>query len=892
MGPLLKNLLGNSSKDRELSEEMRAVLQQIQAERSRIEKLVDGAEPAAARLQDMVVPIAKAGSDLETVSARLHDVEDRLQAMSQLVGHFRTLEERAEVLEQNQKSSEAHVSTTLENVAHVRQVFEELSKNVELATSLQERLHGFLEIEKPFQLLRGDADAVRTQVETASENMARLREQHDRLVDQHKLAMSKMEAMDRRRDDFGRSLSDKERRISAVEEAVHGMDGMQQTVDDLRREMQTVKATADLVNQKSAALEAQRQAVDRALAEAERLDQAMHQLELGMRQQRENQKELTTLQERVSALQTLHESVLERSTTISQLQRDLDDRTQAARQELVAVTDETKKTIERFDFERRGIESVTQRVADLRGTLADCESRFRQLEEPARGVAELRNETTSLATRVQGIAADLGQMDGEMEKVHAIRRDLDASGALVREFEAKASSIEAARPAIEAGLRDLEQLRGADAAVRDALEQSQNAHSEIAGMHEDQSRTRAWLDSSARSLEDMRNRLGEIDRLAQGLDAVEAQARRIGESTALLESRQAFAEDLHRRLADLGSQSEALEERGTQLMARMEAAEKRFVSLGEHAEEAERLGKTMAAVTSGVNSAERKSDEIRKTVTSMAERCESVEALAAQTETLKKELDQRHGALSEAKKELQRASTLRREAAESAGQLEEQVQKLTGALAGADRDVARVDELSARLADRAASLQSVEEQLRRFEERMERWELGEQQVSRSLEQFSARQSTIEALRSDLDRMFTMAETTASHVREITTAHQQVEESRAALTEVMGRLKEFEATAGALDERKRQMTKAEERLARAEALLADVHSSLAALEGQKDLVDQAIEKTGSLQYLLKQAEAAIVGLGEERKTPAKVRPIAGGGRREHHEDDQEGLARAA
>ena len=71
----------------------------------------------------------------------------------------------------------------------------------------------------------------------------------------------------------------------------------------------------------------------------------------------------------------------------------------------------------------------------------------------------------------------------------------------------------------------------------------------------------------------------------------------------------------------------------------------------------------------------------------------------------------------------------------------------------------------------------------------------------------------------------------------------------------------------LDERKRQMAKAEERLARAEGLLADVEGNLEALSGHKAIVDQALEKAGSLQFLVKQAEAAIDSLREERKAAA-------------------------
>jgi hypothetical protein len=66
-----------------------------------------------------------------------------------------------------------------------------------------------------------------------------------------------------------------------------------------------------------------------------------------------------------------------------------------------------------------------------------------------------------------------------------------------------------------------------------------------------------------------------------------------------------------------------------------------------------------------------------------------------------------------------------------------------------------------------------------------------------------------------------------------------------------------------------MSKAEERLARAEGFLADVKAGLETLQVQRALVDQAVEKVSSLRFLLKQADAMIEGLRDERKMNSDV-----------------------
>jgi chromosome segregation ATPase len=892
MTPLLKNLLGNGSKDREHADEMRTLLHEMQQERSRYEALIERVRASAERLQDLGGPIAKAGSDIDAVAARLGELEQRFAAIAQLSAQYQTLDERAEGLEQGRQRAEAEIADTLEDVQRIRSGFEEVRNKVDAALGLKDQLEAFLEIDKPFQVLHGEAEALRGQVDGTSEHLARLREQQDRLRDAHNLANSKMEALDRRRDDLGRSLQDKERRLANVDQAVRGMDGIQHTVDDVRREIGTLKALGDSVVQKTAALEAQRDTVERALAQAANLERAMRQIDAGVHQQQENEKTLATLQDHAAALRSLHEAVLERSAEISQVQRETDEQTRATRQDLSAVSDEMKKTVARFDFESRGMESVSQRVADLRGALSDCENRFKGLSEPSLAVGELRSKTQALTSQLQTLSEGVGRVGQDMERFLAIRSDLDETGRTARELVEQMAQIQEARPLVEATLRDLEGLGAADTLVKDALEQAQLAHGEIVRLRESQSETRSWLTGVEQSVGELKQQVGDLHAMAPTIAVVQEQAQRLEASMTAIESRREFVEDLQRGMADLGALSGRLDERGRQLQARMEGAEQRFVGLAAHAEEAERLSTTVAAVSSTVNEVEQKTDEIGKAVAAIGARCESVEELADRTRALKAELEQRQHALTEASKDLQRASAARKDAAASAQQLDELAKRLTTALSAAERRLGRLGELSTQIEDRAIGLRSVEKQLSQFEERLAKWEPVEKEVTRSLEQIAARQGTVESLQADLDRMFAMAEKTATEVREITSAHQEIEQSRRLLKEVMDRLQQMRDTADGLDERRRQMTKAEERLARADALLVDVRSSLEALQGEKAIVDQAVEKAGSLQFLLKQAEATIEGLRQEREMTARVRAAVAVGRRADDADDDEEVARAA
>ena len=902
MAPLLRNLLGNATKDRELTDGLRAVLQEMQDERARYEALLENVRASAVHLQTLGDPIAKVESSVEGASGRIEELEQRLAAMVQLVPKLETMDERVASLTEGQKRASAQVVEALEQAQGLRTNFEEMGAKIERAEALRDRLENFLEVEKPFQQVRDDVGVLRGQLESTNEQLSKFRQQHDRLLDAHKLAITKMEALDRRREELSRDLQDKERRVASVSQSVRGLDGVQSTIDDLKRQIGTLKALGDFVAQKNAALEAQRDAIDGALARTENLDRAMRNVDAGVRQLQANETTLAAMQDQVASLQSLHEAVLERSREIGQLQRETDERARDMRAEIAAAQEELQKAVTRFEFEAHGLETVSQRVTDVRAALSEFESRFGGLAESNHTVNALETRTQAVAGQLQAIASDVERIQAEAARLENVRRGLDDVALVAAATASKVNKLEEARPAIDAALGDLGQLRGAHARVQDALEQSQLAHEELVRAHGGQQAAREWLANVERSVAALQARFAEIEAMGPIVDHAQEQTRQVRHSLETIEARRTFVEELQARLTSLGTLGGQLDERGRQLLARMDAAEQRFEGLSSQSDEAARIAQVVAETSASLQEAARNADEARRHAAAAEARCESVETLAERTRTLQRELEQRHRSLEAAKQDLQQASALRQEAADSAHQLDELSQRLAATLREAEARQSQLATLATQLERRSTELQPVEQRLGEFEQRMAKWDLVEQDVARSLEQLVARQGTVDAVQADLERMFTMAEQTAIEVRAITSSTREVAESRKQLDAVMSGLTEARAMSSAIEERKRQLAKAEERLSRAEALLVDVQSSLESLQGQKVLVDQAVQKAGSLKSLLRQAEGLVENLREERELVGRMRTAVGDVRlvqddadvavAEDEDDDDEPMARAA
>jgi chromosome segregation ATPase len=271
-----------------------------------------------------------------------------------------------------------------------------------------------------------------------------------------------------------------------------------------------------------------------------------------------------------------------------------------------------------------------------------------------------------------------------------------------------------------------------------------------------------------------------------------------------------------------------------------------------------------------VAAAERRVAAVDANLGALESRAENLEGLAERTRALGQELQLRQTDLAKATEHLDRASTLREQAASTAHELGTQVDHLSGMLAAAFTRITEINGSMDDLDSRAGNLRFSQKRMAQFEERLAKWEALETHLNRALEHMNQRRTTLDALEADMHRLFEVSEKTVDHVRAIAAAREEVTQTRGMLEQVLGLITHVHQAASELSHRKRQVDQAEERVGRIEALLADMQSSLEGLQAQKALLDHVVEQAGSLAFHTKQAEVLIATLRMERETGEKMR----------------------
>jgi DNA repair ATPase RecN len=126
------------------------------------------------------------------------------------------------------------------------------------------------------------------------------------------------------------------------------------------------------------------------------------------------------------------------------------------------------------------------------------------------------------------------------------------------------------------------------------------------------------------------------------------------------------------------------------------------------------------------------------------------------------------------------------------------------------------------------------------------------------------------VRSQIAHVVELAERASENVRSITAARRDVEETKAMLDSTQEQLRDTKSSMRDFSEQRRQVEELERRLARADALALNVRASVEVIAAQRAYVDQVLERSGTLAFQMKQAEALTEALRHDCAIATQMR----------------------
>ena len=457
-----------------------------------LEALVARAEAAAEQLRS-VSTITETAEALAAMQERFATVEGRLGGLEELGSRFAAAEEQAERVVKTQARTETQLAHAGEDVQRIQGQMGAVSDKLDRALLLREELDKFLGLEGPMGALRSDADNLRIQLVDLADGVARMRAQHDDALRAHRHTTTRLESFDQDHQAAASKLEEVSRRVQGVERSLEPLTQAVDTIPNVQHQLAVLKAVADQVAQKAATLDQQREAVDRAATQISQLTRLDRELDVWLRRQEEQIRRFGAIEAKLAEVQAVQGKVITRNDELAEGQQQLDEGQRTARQALTDLREQMRKSSEGFELENRGLHAVSERIADLRGAVKECEVRFTVLDAASQGAAAVQAQVRTLADQATELSRSSSRLSDEARRIGSMRLDAERLETLASEIAARMQRIEEIKPQVDDVTQQLGALNGTNEMMADGLEQMRLAYEEMTRLRETHAETQAWL---------------------------------------------------------------------------------------------------------------------------------------------------------------------------------------------------------------------------------------------------------------------------------------------------------------------------------------------------------------------------------------------------------------
>src|SRR5439155_3037679 len=231
---------------------------------------------------------------------------------------------------------------------------------------------------------------------------------------------TRLHAFEERQQQIQGGVASTESRVASLGLTLQDLTQAAADAAQTTRQLGTLKALAESVTQKVAALDQQREIVERVTAQMARLHDLMREIDAKIHKHEESAKGLGELEGKVNELKALHGDMLERSDQITARHEEGKRADEELRGRLATLRDEGQRTVKRFELENQGLDAVRQRIVDPLGGLTDMEARVRSLDESSHTITDVRSKADALTTQLDGVTESMAQLETQAERVRAV----------------------------------------------------------------------------------------------------------------------------------------------------------------------------------------------------------------------------------------------------------------------------------------------------------------------------------------------------------------------------------------------------------------------------------------------------------------------------------------
>jgi chromosome segregation ATPase len=446
-------------------------------------------------------------------------------------------------------------------------------------------------------------------------------------------------------------------------------------------------------------------------------------------------------------------------------------------------------------------------------------------------------------------------------------------------------TIARSRGMVEDTSRQLTEFNAVRAEIQSHLESLRQSREEVLRSDRLLSDFRKASHDAELTAQQILQRLGRIDEVHDRVRALEDLSQQLEAKFESFAPRLEFVEGVESRLNLLNDLSRDIDHRAEQQLARRAELESMRVAqqgLAQQLSEVQRLvtslqgSKVLTTMDGRLAGLEQRLEAfesrlpgfeaIERSITDSEKRAlglaEKVDQLGARVETQ----NERLGVLNQ---EVERVNDRRKDWLQEVSRVESRQKELHYHSETTELQLRKVSDLARHLDERRNELAVTERKLSQYDERVTAFETLLSDLNGKMDYLKSREDAVSQIQHQVDTLFETCERTRNHAMAVVGARQEIAEAREKLDKLAERSALLDGKLGQLEAGRAQLEESEFKINVLNNILSDIDVNLEHFKQQKANVDHLAEKLARLEFTIKQAEAMMKLLQDERELAGRI-----------------------
>lgn len=845
-----------------------------------LEQVGTKADAALKKLDDLGQKV----TGYEDRAKGLEQIEKRIAAMVEQVNEAQRISEKITApdgelqkhrLAVNQLASQAlENQATIETLRKERSSFEDLRALLKVSTS---------EVTKSVEsvtALKGELDAIRSVGAQLTSESSRIREASREAKDDSATAMEN---------------------VKEIEKKLGPLVQLQELSKSTEERLTSLNALAEHVSQKAKALEAQKHAVERAVVEANRLNEMAWAMDVQIAKLNEGSKQVGLAADTVSRMEKLAQETTAQLSAATTMREEFGRDFARLDKESRRLVDYLKSTVERLSVDKKEFDQCDHRLRALSGAVSESEARMDGVLAKDKQLAAMNQRADELSKSFQTLMAQADEMTRKQGA-------LEALGERLAQVDEMGKRTQAQHDALKQSRQDLEQLRS-------EIADFHRAHADAVQLRDKLSQDRASLEAFGERATALLSRTPELE---SKMDAVLAKmatvdegtkaATRLGELAAELDAqltrvgaRLQFIEKLESRVNNLHVLTSDVDRKLTEQLARrneVENLKSLCDTLGTQVVDVQqkldgvaamqtRLVPITAQVTALQQSLERSqqlAESVKKDDAVVHEQGARLTELVEQGKNLAAETAERLKQVQAVSDELGRAAAIKEELLSELGRVQARQRDAVTQTDAAEDQLKRAETMVKQLEQRRTQLAFSEKKISTFEQRLTDLARATEGVEQKMKAIAEREALVQAVKAEVESVHKISSRSKADLQFVTDHRAAVSELREKVEDLLSRVNDTDTKIAAIEQRRKTVEEVQTRANAITNMLDDINVNLEMLGEQRAVIDHVGEKLARLDFMVQEAQNTLRALQREREVAERIeqgikslRASSGGGK---------------